>query len=69
LDVIFTERFHTILKRGDRNILNLLSCGALANWDDPRNAIKKFASQYVLLLALRYKKKSSYIKFIAQKII
>jgi hypothetical protein len=45
--VIFTDRFRTILRRGSKNILSLLSCGALSSHEESRANVKSFADQYV----------------------
>ena len=42
-DVIFNERFQAILRRGQKNILNLMSCGALPNDEGSKMAIKSFS--------------------------
>ena len=48
--VIFPERFRKILQREkNKNILNLLSCGALSSQPSSRDAIKGLASLYVLI--------------------
>jgi hypothetical protein len=48
LDVIFTDRFQSILQRGgNKNILSLLSCGALSSHVDSRNIVKDFADRCV----------------------
>lgn len=70
LDMIFTDRFQSILCRGSKNILSLLSCGALSSYDESRASVKGFADRYVpnslllllfnlpLPLAVDYSKKS-----------
>lgn len=48
LDVIFTDRFQSILRRGEnKNILSLLSCGALSSHVDSRNIVKDFSDRCV----------------------
>ena len=45
--VIFPERFHKILQRDKKNILNLLACGALSSRPKSREDVKNIASKYV----------------------
>ena len=51
LQVIFPERFDNLLKRGkkNKNILNLLACGALSSCLQSKEDLKKIASKYVFL--------------------
>jgi nickel-dependent lactate racemase len=51
LQVIFPERFDNLLKRGkkNKNILNLLACGALSSRPQSKEDLKKIASKYVFL--------------------
>jgi hypothetical protein len=44
---IFTTRFRKILRRGNKNLLSLLSCGALSSHEETRTTIKDFAEKYV----------------------
>ncbi|KIM38491.1 hypothetical protein M413DRAFT_76005 [Hebeloma cylindrosporum] len=42
---IFTPQFRAILRRGNNNILSLLSCGALSSYMESRDQIKAFAKE------------------------
>ena len=48
MDVIFTDRFKTILQRSSCNLLSLISCGSLSACPDSRKMVKELANQYVL---------------------
>jgi len=51
LEIIFPERFQNILKKNkkNKNILNLLACGALSSRPQSKEDLKKIASEYVFL--------------------
>ena len=47
LDAIFNNQFQAILRRGNNNVLSLLSCGSLTTYMEPQSQIKEFANKYV----------------------
>ncbi|KIM40990.1 hypothetical protein M413DRAFT_28089 [Hebeloma cylindrosporum] len=42
LEAIFTDRFQTVLCKSKKNVLSLISCGALSSYTESRDQIKTF---------------------------
>ena len=52
MEAIFTDRFKTILKKSEFNLLSLLCCGALSKHEESREMIKNISNQYVFYSSL-----------------
>ena len=72
MKVIFPERFNNLLKRGkkNKNILNLLACGALSSRPESKEDLKEIASKCVFLTSdIKAKFKAFFLRELFNKIL